>query len=157
MLTLRWVWALGAFGLLGILTSVVVNRGTLATVICLLLVSPIAFWAPFALGQGARNFSTLRKQLAWWHVLWLLVFLSGLVFRRRDLQDIREVPVDLWAAYRIALVSITAMVLLLRLTLRQTDWIRTLFRGLVGALAIYASVSIVSTLWSIYPAWTLYK
>ncbi len=87
MLTVRWVWGLGAFVVLGVLTGLVVNRCTLATVVCLLLVPPIAFLAPFALGQGARNLSTLRKRLNWWHAAWFLIVLSGLVFRVRDTPD----------------------------------------------------------------------
>jgi O-antigen ligase len=157
MLTLRWVWGLWAFVLLGILASLVANRFSGATIIFLLLLPPLFFVLPFALSQGVRNFSALRKHLTWWHALWLLVFLSGLIFRQRDLQDIREAPVDLWAAYRISLVSIVALVLLVRLALRQTEWTRSLFRGLVGALAIYSLVCAASTLWSVYPAWTLYK
>src|SRR2546425_8324014 len=66
-------------------------------------------------------------------------------------------PIDAWAAYRIALVCLTALILLMRLALRQTPWIGSLFRGLVGTLAIYALISLFSTLWSIYPAWTFYK
>jgi len=157
MLTLRWMWGLGAFVLLGVLTSLVVNRCTLATVMCLLLVPPIAFLAPFALGQGARNLSTLRKQLAWWHALWLLMFLSTLVFRMRDVQAIRETAVDFWGAYRIVLVGTIGLVLALRLVLRQTEWIGSLFRGLVCAMALYAIICVVSISWSVYPAWTMYK
>lgn len=157
MLTVRWVWGLGAFVVLGVLTGLVVNRCTLATVVCLLLVPPIAFLAPFALGQGARNLSTLRKRLNWWHAAWFLIVLSGLVFRVRDTQTIREAAIDVWAVYRMSLVGITAFALLLRLALRQTPWIGSLFRGLVGALAAYSLVCAASTLWSVYPAWTLYK
>jgi hypothetical protein len=51
----------------------------------------------------------------------------------------------------------TGFALALRLVPRQAEWTRSFFRGLVGALPIYASVSIVSTLWSVYPAWTLYE
>lgn len=157
MLTLRWASVLVAFVLVGVLASMFANRFAGATGIVLLLLAPLSLVLPFALSQGARNFSALRKQLAWWHALWLLVFLSGLIFRRRDVQDIRAEPLDIWAAYRISLVTITALTLFVRLTLKQTDWTRSLFRGLVGALAIYSLVCAASTLWSVYPAWTLYK
>ena len=157
MLTLRWIWGLGAFVLLGVLACLFANRFTGATGIFLLLLAPLCLVLPFALSQGVRNFSALRKQLTWWHALWLLVFLSGLIFRQRDVQDIRAEPLDIWAAYRISLVSITALALLVRLALRQTEWARSLFRGLVGVLAIYCLVCMASTLWSVYPSWTLYK
>ena len=157
MLTVRWVWGLGAFVLLGVLASLVAHSFTVATIIFLLLLLPLSLVLPSALSQGARNFSALRKQLTWWHALWLMVFLSALNFRTRNLQEVSQTPVDFWAAYRILLVSVTALVLLVRLAFRQTEWTRTLFRGLVGGLAIYSLVCAASTVWSVYPAWTLYK
>jgi O-antigen ligase len=79
------------------------------------------------------------------------------VFRIRDLSHIREEPIDPSAVYRILLVSIVAVVLLMRLALKRPDWLPFLFQGLVGAVSSYAFISIASALWSIYPAWTLYK
>ncbi len=157
MLTLRWVLGLWPFVLLGVLASLFASRFTGATGMFLPVLVPFALVLPFALSQAARNFSALRKQLAWWQALWLLLFLSGLIFRQRDAQDIKAAPLDLWAAYRISLVSITALALFVRLVFRQTEWTRSLFRGLVGALAVYSLVCVASTLWSVYPAWTLYK
>jgi O-antigen ligase len=112
---------------------------------------------PVAAAQACQGFRELAKQLRWWHGLWLLLFVSALVFRGRELQDIKETPVDAWAAFRITLVAITGLVLFVRLVLRKTNWLPSLFQGLVGALAIYSLVCGLSTIWSVYPAWTLYK
>jgi hypothetical protein len=154
----RWcVWRLGCYVLLGLSTSLVGYFFGAAGFTTVLLAAAAVFVLPLPVQEAFKKLLVLRKQLTWWHALWLLLFLSGLVFRQRDTQAIEKAPVDFWAAYRIVLVSATAFVLLLRLALRQTDWIRSLFRGLVGALAIYALVSVASTLWSIYPAWTAYR
>jgi O-antigen ligase len=87
----------------------------------------------------------------------LLLFLSDLVFRARDVDAIRKEAVDGWALYRISLIALTACTLTLRLALKKTLWTRDLFRGLIGALTLYACISLASTLWSVYPAWTAYK
>jgi O-antigen ligase len=110
-----------------------------------------------AIGQGASTVWDLTKRATWWHKLWLLLFVSGLVFRVRESSTIRESPADFWSVFRIGLVGLVGLCLLARLSLNQTPWLGSLFRGLVGVLASYALVSVVSTAWSVYPAWTLYK
>ncbi len=158
MLKVRWFWELGAFMLLGALASFTMSSlRSPAAVTLLLLAAVVVLVALWALGEGVRKAATLTKSFTWWHGLWLLLFLSELTFRQRDVRAIVQSPVDSWAIYRIALVGIVAFVLGVRHTPRQTPWIDSLFRGLVGALATYALISAVSSLWSVYPAWTLYK
>jgi O-antigen ligase len=43
------------------------------------------------------------------------------------------------------------------LVLARLPWLRSLSRGLVGLLAVYALICIASAFWSVYPAWTLYR
>ncbi len=143
---------------LGVLSSVLVQRfGALAAVMLVLLVSALTLVLPPALSYAAGSLRALKRELKWWHALWLVLLLSSLVFRIRDVQAIRESPLDAWAMYRVALVAGVALVLGLRLALRMTAWIEPLRSGLVGGLAIYALIALASTLWSVYPAWTLYK
>jgi hypothetical protein len=99
----------------------------------------------------------LTVQLRWWHILWLFVFLSGLVFRTRDVETIQESSIDFWAFYRIGLMILVAFVLLEQLIIRRLIWIKSLFYGLIGLLAGYALMNMISTLWSVYSTWTLYK
>ena len=115
------------------------------------------FLVPIVLGQGLKKVTTLVKSLRWWHGLWLLLFLSEFSFRVRDDRSIGQGIVDRSAAFRIALVAVTAVVLAARITLRQTPWARSLFRGLLGVLTTYVLVCAVSTVWSVYATWTLYK
>jgi O-antigen ligase len=100
---------------------------------------------------------SLRASFTWWQGLWLLLFLSGLVFRIRNAQDIDESALDIWAVYRSGLVLVVGMVLCARLLSDRTKWFRTLFSGTLCLLACYALFSLASTAWSVRPAWTIYK
>ena len=164
---LRWISTQRLCSLLAFLMLVlggtlfiqfVSERHNLYVAIAILLFVPALLLAlPFAVRQVGRKLWALRKQLAWWHAVWLLVFCSALVYRTRESGAVTEEPVDAWAFFRITLVTTTAFILMARLALRLTPWVNSLFRGLVGALGVFALVSVSSTLWSIYPALTLYK
>src|SRR6266498_1158060 len=111
----------------------------------------------WGLQSAPAKLKSLTTHLRWWHFLWLFVFLSGQVFRIRDVQSIQANPLDFWALYRVILMGIVAVVLVRRLVLRRTHWDKSFRQGLIGLVTGYAMVSLVSTLWSVYPMWTLYK
>ena len=140
-----------------VLTFVVQRFGAVVAFLSLLLIPLFVFILPMALRQAIGLISALRARLAWWHGLWLLLFLSEFTFRVRTSEAIKEASLDTWAAYRISLVGIVALALGFRLVLRQTAWVGSLFRGLPGVLSAYALICVASTAWSVYPAWTLYK
>jgi O-antigen ligase len=98
-----------------------------------------------------------RFSFTWWHVAWFVLFLSGLSFRARTAAEISQSPVDSFAAYRILCVAIVGSILFFRLTLKKTGWIRYGTQGVIGFFALYALLSLISTVWSVSPAWTLYK
>jgi O-antigen ligase len=106
--------------------------------------------------QAQASFRELRAKVRWWHWLLLLAYLSQLVFRLRDVPAARETPVDAWAALRIGPEVIIVVVLLARLILRRPDWLPSLGRGPIAFLTVYALICSISTVWSVYPAWTLY-
>src|SRR5882724_9027879 len=108
------------------------------------------------LRQGLRHLAELRARWTWWHWLLFLLFVSTLVFRIRDVQAATSEPVDAWALLRLGPEAIVGGVLIQRLISRRTQWLRPMFKGLIGALAIYGLVSVVSATWSVYAAWTLY-
>ena len=94
-------------------------RSTVGTILVLLLpLAVICLWA--AVAQGAPGISSLLRSAAWWQWLWLLLFLSDFTFRQRTSGEIQENPLDAWAAYRVALVATTAVVLAIRLALRTS-------------------------------------
>jgi O-antigen ligase len=146
----------------GLLLSLVGRRvidryGILPTFVLVLAGPPLLLALIPAFRQCLSKIHTLRKQLTWWHWLWLVMVASNFVFRTRDIGTVQENPLDLAAAYRISLVGITAFLLLVRLVLRRPPWMQSLFRGLVGIMAVFALLCVVSTLWSFNPPWTLYK
>src|SRR4030095_6999441 len=114
----------------------------------------------WALCQAWRNWRLLWEKASWWYGVWFIIFLSALILRGRDLRtayDVYESPFDGYVVYRVILVGISAFVLMTSLTPRRNSWLQNLFRGLVGCLAIFAIVGVISTAWSVYPTFTLYR
>lgn len=95
--------------------------------------------------------------LEWWHWLWAMLFCSDFVFRIRDAQSIEDDPLDAWALYRVGLVGMAGFFLLWRLGTRRGQWLAALFSGLIPVMAVFPLIGLVSTTWSIFPAWTAYK
>jgi O-antigen ligase len=98
-----------------------------------------------------------RSSFTWWQVAWFVVFISGFVFRGRTAAEISNSAIDGWALYRIGCVFIVGLILFVRLTLRKTRWLPTLFSGFIGIFLLYPLISLASTSWSVLPPWTLYK
>jgi hypothetical protein len=102
--------------------------------------------------------SQLAGKLRWWHGLWFLVYFSGLVFREgRDASAVEAAPLDAAAMLRVIPEMFIAAVLLIRLYMKRPFWLRSYFQGVVGAMGVYGLVCLVSTIWSVYAPWTLYK
>ena len=118
---------------------------------------PILVLGVIGLRQCAEKYRVFRRQMTWWHWLWLVMVASNFVFRTRDIGSVQENPLDAWAVYRIGLVGTTAFVLLIRLVLKRPNWMGSLFHGLPGVVATFALICILSTVWSFNPPWTLYK
>lgn len=143
---------------LGAVTVMVGGQaGPIPGLVLLLLLFLAALATPAVVRQGLQAVATFRARFRWFHGLWVVLFLSSLVFRSRDTNRILDAPLDGWAAYRIALVMVIALAAIYRLGASPRDWSRALFRGPVGWMTAFALVSLVSTLWSVYPEWTCYK
>jgi O-antigen ligase len=135
-----------------------VNRFGGAVAAVLLLIGPvIAVMLIMAFWQAVRKVKSLSKNWAWWHLLWLILALSACTFRIRDINAIHEEAVDSAAFLRIALVGLTAFVLIASTALSGSAWPRSLFRGSLGPLTGFSLVCLASTVWSVFPLWTLYK
>jgi hypothetical protein len=123
----------------------------------LALTSAFILVAPGAFRKISASVAALRTRLRWWHVLWMMLLLSDLVFRIRATSEIEDTPVDFWAGYRIGLIACAGFVLLARFATGRREWVRSLSMGLVRTLVVYCAISAVSSAWSVYPSWTLYK
>src|SRR3989338_180241 len=96
-------------------------------------------------------------QIYWWQIVGTLIFLSGLVYRRRDIGMIQENLLDPSALYRVVLMGLVFWLLLARLIIKRLSWFRSLLRGIVGLLTGYVMICMLSSLWSVNPWWTFYK
>ena len=141
----------------GVLIALLAERLTLLEVVLFVTGIPIAFYGIPAFLLAMIKVKRLLRRLRWWHILWLLVFLSGQTFRIRTTEAIQENLLDATALYRIGLMGIVGIVLLSVFTLRWSSKISNIFRGLIGALTVYALISGLSALWSVHPSLTLYK
>ena len=144
LLTMIGTYALGRFGAAAALALVLAGP-------------PSAVALALGLRQAIPKFRRLCKSLTWWHGLWLVLLVSGFVFRTRAIADIEQNPLDTAAVFRVVLVGITALVLMVRLALRRPPWLGSFCRGLVGVMALFGLVCAVSATWSVKPSWTLYK
>lgn len=157
----KWIWIAVPFAAIGLLVTVGVyfiesRYGGLLAIVAIIAL-PAAAILLVALRRSLKLLRGLTSHLRWWHILWLLIFASALVFRVRGVNAIEQDPVDAWALYRIGLEAIVTLALLIRLALRRTPWFGSMFRGFVGALTAFGLVELASTAWSVYPAWTFYK
>lgn len=110
-----------------------------------------------AAGQVIRGFHILRPQLSWWHGLILLTFMSGLLFRVRDADAIQDNTLDAWAVYRVGLCAVIGFALVARAIVGKTKLLSSLSKGVMALMLLYCVVSAISALWSVFPAWSLYK
>jgi O-antigen ligase len=49
------------------------------------------------------------------------------------------------------------LTLIIRLLLKKPNWLRALFTGIPGAMAVYCLVCVASSAWSVNASWTAYK
>lgn len=143
--------------LISILTLVLASKFDQYMVLLGVFSVPMAFLVMRWIFISSLSLKELFVKFKWWHYFWFLVFLSGLVFRIRDTNTVQQNPLDMWALGRVCIMGFIGYVLIVRLALKETDWLTSLFRGSVGLLALYVLVALISTIWSVYPLWTLYK
>ncbi|HZQ69645.1 MAG TPA: O-antigen ligase family protein [Terriglobales bacterium] len=118
---------------------------------------PVALYFRRTFGQFYPGVVSMFKRLEWYHWLWFVIFMSGLVFRKRTASEGMEAPVDSAAMFRIAAVGAVGATLLVKLFMKKLDWIRSAFTGIVGLLVWFDLMTLLSTIWSVYWQWTLYK
>jgi O-Antigen ligase len=110
-----------------------------------------------AVPQVAAQARLLAENWRWWHLQWFFLFAGMLVFRIRDSGAANNNPLDANAILRLGLEAVVAVSLIVRLVVKKPQWLNSLFRGLVGAMAIYCVACVVSTAWSVKAWWTAYK
>jgi len=158
------IWLLLLFVLVGFSIAVLVSLlagskpyGVLLAAGGIFLTIPVAALTIQALPQGLSKVRILARNWTWWHPLWFLIFFSMLVFRIRDVGAAKADPLDAYAMLRVLPEAFVALALIVRLLLKKPNWMRALFTGIPGAMAIYCLVCVASTAWSVNASWTAYK
>lgn len=158
----QWTWTAPLFVLLGVAFTIgiiaIMERYAGASSILALLILPAGLLLlGIILVRGLSHVRSLITRLTWWHILWALLFASALVFRQRSVTQINSNPLDTWALFRVSLDLVVGVILLTRLALRRPPFWGSMFRGFVGIMTIFGLVCAASSVWSVYPAWTLFK
>src|SRR5437660_3003370 len=158
------VWLFLLFVLVGFFIATLVSLlagskpfGVLVAAVAILLAIPLLGLVIQAIPQGFAKARVLAQNWTWWHPLWFLMFFSMLVFRIRDVGAAKANPLDAWAMTRVLPEVFVALALIIRLLLKKPNWLRALFTGIPGAMAIYCLVCVASTAWSVNASWTAYK
>lgn len=131
--------------------------GALIASAALLLAIPLIVLMVQALPEGLAKARELRQNWTWWHPLWGLIFFSMLVFRIRDVGAAKANPLDAWAMTRVLPEAFVSLALIVRLLLKKPNWLRALFTGIPGAMAVYCLICVASSAWSVNASWTAYK
>lgn len=152
------------FLLIGVVGSIVggwlvmtkgVNLGLVS--LAMILVLP-AMWAGWVGAKEVRRvLSAFWPSVKWWHWVWFLSVISGFVFRYRSASEIAQSPVDSLAVLRLGPEVIVLCILAARLVFRKPDWGPSMTRGIVGSMAAFGAVCLLSSLWSVKFSWTAYK
>jgi O-antigen ligase len=152
------------FLLIGVVGSIVggwlvmtkgVNLGLVS--LAMILALP-AMWAAWVGAKEVRRvLSAFWPRVKWWHWVWFLSVISGFVFRYRSASEISQSPVDSTAALRLGPEVIVLCILAARLVFRKPDWGPSMTRGIVGSMAAFGAVCLLSSLWSVKFSWTAYK
>ena len=131
--------------------------GVLIVATAILLGIPMVLLMARALPQGWAKLQMLRENWTWWHMLWFFIFFSMLVFRIRDVGEAKANPLDAWAMTRVLPEAFVSLALIIRLLLKKPNWMRALFTGIPGMMAVYCLVCVASSAWSVNASWTAYK
>jgi hypothetical protein len=109
------------------------------------------------LRQGLKGWLWVYHHLRWYHLIWLLMFLSDFVWETRSAQQTEADPLSPSTWARIGPELVIGFVLLLGLVRKKIDWPKSLFQGLLNAVVVFCVIGFVSTLWSVYKPFSAYK
>ena len=93
----------------------------------------------------------------WWQTVWFSLWASGIVLRVRGTSGITNNPLDAAALYRLALVGVAAGILVWGTISNNPNMFRAARSPLFLALLLFNIVNLCSSMWSIYPTWTIYR
>ncbi len=136
---------------LGQLKYGVVNVLGVVFVLLVLMMMVVAF------PQVKANVRYLWPRLNCWHLIWYGVYISALVWERRTYQQVHDSLLDGWSLLRLGPEFLTGLYFLYLLGTGRVKWLSSLFKGIPGVLAVYCVFSALTTFWSVFAPWTLFK
>src|SRR5579863_187116 len=110
-----------------------------------------------AFPQLRANWTYLRPRLNKWHLIWYGIYVSALVFEIRTVASYRESILDGWSVLRLGPELLIGVFLLYCAGTGRVKWFSSLFKGIPGVLACYCIFCAVTSLWSVFGPWTLFK
>jgi len=158
------MWVILLFIVIGFAIAVAVSLvagsaqyGALIAAGGILVAIPLVMVAVQAFPQGWAKLQLLRQNWTWWHPLWFCIFFSMLVFRIRDVGEAKANPLDAYAMTRVLPEAFVSLALIIRLLLKKPNWLKALFTGIPGMMAVYCLICVASSAWSVNASWTAYK
>ena len=98
------------------------RSGEILLLAALFVVPTLVFWQWAVLRQALQGLKVLISNLYWYHWVWLLLFLSMQMWRKRVISQINSEPLDTFAAARAIMVAIAGSYLLYRMFTRKADF-----------------------------------
>ncbi|HCE16417.1 MAG TPA: hypothetical protein DEQ80_01020 [Anaerolinea thermolimosa] len=144
--------------ILSTLSGLVVSWLSLVLTPNQLYLLPLCVYSIIPITIAYSKIYRIFSQARWWHVIWILYFISGLSFSARSTESILRSPLDLSVSYRVVLIGIVVGALFWW-NIKNKNYKKSLllFSNPIGWVTTYALVCTLSTIWSVYPAWTLYR
>jgi O-antigen ligase len=117
----------------------------------------VLFTLVMAFPQIRANWNYLRTKLTKFHLMWYGVYLSALVFEIRSLASYRDSILDGWSVFRLGPELLIGLYLLYCAGTGKVKWLASLFQGIPGVLAIYCLFCLITSFWSVFVPWTVFK
>jgi O-antigen ligase len=117
----------------------------------------ILYLLAIAFPQLRANWAYLRPRMTKWHLIWYGIYVSALVFEIRTLASYHESLLDGWSVLRLGPELLIGVYLLYCAGTGKVKWFSSLFRGIPGVLAVYCIFCAITSVWSVFGPWTLFK
>jgi O-antigen ligase len=117
----------------------------------------ILYLLAIASPQLRANWAYLRPRLNRWHMLWYGIYVSALVFEIRTLASYRESILDGWSILRLGPELVVGLYLIYCAGTGKVKWFSSLCQGIPGVLALYCVFCAITSAWSVFGPWTLFK
>jgi len=102
-----------------------------------------------------HSINNTGKEYVWikWRIIWIIAFIAGLTFLARETETASETLVGLGQIHRVIGISLLAIILM-KLFVNNPS---VPFKSIFFFWTFFALWQMLTTSWSTFPAWTLYR